>query len=138
MGSRNTSNIKSSKQVIPSIGGNTQIIFTIKSFLATIGSILGIFATFYFLVFVPRIDKSEQYQKDLYHQQELYISSELGKVNDALKTNSNTITDLTNKVNDLSITVKNSGGGFSSNNKNTTSTQPAVGVDEISLAEISE
>ena len=64
--SNDNQNNNQPNQVV-TIGANTQIVFTIKSFFATLGSILGLFVTFYFLVFLPRADKTEQYQKQLYN-----------------------------------------------------------------------
>lgn len=98
--------------IITTIGANTQIVFTVKSFLATLSSILALFVSFYFLVFQPRAEKVEAYQKQLYDQQEVYITAEFGKVNEAIKANSNTITDLSKRFEDLSTTIENSGGGF--------------------------
>lgn len=45
---------------VNNISSDTKIIFTIKSFLATIGSILTLFVSFYFMVIDPRIDKAEE------------------------------------------------------------------------------
>ena len=112
--------------VIPTIGGNTQIVFTVKSFLATLGSILALFISFYFLVFQPRAEKVEVYQKQLYDQQQVYITGEFGKVNEAIKANSNTITDLTKRFEDLSTTIENSGGGFGGNSTTSHTGDPAV------------
>jgi len=51
------------------IAGNTQIIFTIKSFFALIGSMLALFFAFYLLVVAPRIDKAEKHDDDMYKEQ---------------------------------------------------------------------
>jgi len=96
------------------IGADTQILFTIKTFLLTLGSILGLFVSFYFLVFIPRVSESSAHQKELYEQQQLYISKEFNKVNEAIKTNSKTITNLSLKFDELSKTIDKSGGTLSS------------------------
>jgi uncharacterized membrane protein YgaE (UPF0421/DUF939 family) len=41
------------------ISFDTKIEFTIKTFLTTVGTILTIFASFYFMVIDPRIDRAE-------------------------------------------------------------------------------
>lgn len=61
---------------VTSINSNTQIVFTIKSFFTTIGSILGIFAAFYFVVFEPRITESQVHQKDMYNEQSKFITEQ--------------------------------------------------------------
>lgn len=121
--------------VVPKIGANTQIIFTIKSFFATLGSILGLFISFYFLVFIPRADKTEEYQKELYEQQQIYISEEFKTVNDAIGKNNEGIEDLNNRFKDLNKAVgeiTNSGGGFGGSG--IAMGTPAVGEGEITLA----
>jgi len=120
--------------VIPRIGANTQIIFTIKSFFATLSTILGLFVSFYFLVFIPRADKTEEYQKELYEQQQIYISGEFKAVNNAIKHSNDGIEDLNDRFNDLNKAVgeiSNSGGGFGGS---TAMGIPAVGETEITLA----
>jgi len=99
------------------IGANTVIQFTIKGFISTIVSILGIFASFYFLVFEPRVEKSEEYQKELYEEQKEYIEGKFNNVNSSIKKNGDNIKDLSNRFGDLNSTVDeiaNSGGSFGS------------------------
>lgn len=107
---------------VATIGASTQIVFTVKSFLTTIGAILGIFATFYFTVFEPRADKTEEYQKLLYEQQQKYISDKLSEIKKSIDVNTNAISintaaikatnerfrDLNESVEDIA----NSRGGF--------------------------
>ena len=121
--------------IIPKIGANTQIIFTVKSFFATLGSILGLFVSFYFLVFIPRANDTETYQKELYEQQQIYISKEFKTVNDGIDLNNKNIKDLNTRFKDLNKAVgeiSNSGGGFGGSS--TAMGAPAVGVGEITLA----
>lgn len=124
--------------VVATIGANTQIIFTVKSFFATLGSILGLFICFYFLVVVPRQAKTEEYQKKLYDQQQLYITEEFDAVNTGINKNNTSIETLTTRFNDLNTAVEsiaNSNGGFGGNTSSGTPTgKPAVGVSEIALA----
>jgi len=129
-----TDNQQPTPPVIPTIGGNTQIVFTVKTFLATLGSILGLFVGFYFMVFVPRADKTEEYQKELYDQQHEYISTELGKVNSSITKNTGSIEDLTGRFEDLNDSfedIANSGGSFGGG---TAMGTPAVTEDETTLA----
>ena len=131
-------NIQPTQPVVATIRGNTQIIFTVKSFFATLGSILGLFISFYFLVVVPRQEKTEEYQKELYEQQQVYITEEFEAVNSGLSKNNDNIEDLTKRFNDLNTAVEsiaNSSGGFGNNTTSpTTSGTLAVGVSEIALA----
>lgn len=120
--------------VVATIGASTQIIFTIKSFFATLGSILALFLSFYFLVVVPRQEKTEEYQKELMVQQKLQIDAQFKTVNDGIGQNNTNIETLTNRFNDLNTAVEsigNSEGGFGGN---TSSGTPAVGVGEVALA----
>lgn len=105
---------KKEKPVI--IEGNTQIVFTVKAFIGTIMTILGIFASFYFMVFLPREEKTETYQKELYNQQLTYISNEFIKVNSTIRTTNSALEALTNRFNDLNnVFIQNSGGSLSNN-----------------------
>jgi preprotein translocase subunit YajC len=112
--------------VIPSIGANTQIIFTVKSFLATIGSILGLFVGFYFMVVVPKTKDVETHQKELFEQHKEYVSGEFGKINTAIQNNTTTITDLSGRFEDLNTTIENSGGSFGENSTTSHTGEPAV------------
>lgn len=97
---------------VATLGANTIIQFTIKSFLATIGSILGLFVAFYFMVVVPKAKDVETYQKELNQQQQQYVTGEFNKMNNAIQTNTGTIEDLSKRFEDLNTTIENSGGGF--------------------------
>lgn len=107
---------------VGTISANSQIIFTVKSFFATIGSILGLFVAFYFTVFVPRADKTEEYQKQLYQQQQVYISGELTEIKQSIDNNTKAIGINTTAIRatndrfkDLNRSVEsiaNSNGGF--------------------------
>lgn len=76
---------------ITSINSDTQIVFTVKSFLTTIGSILGIFAAFYFVVFEPRIDESQAHQKEMYVSQNKFITEQFKDIKKAVDGNTSAI-----------------------------------------------
>lgn len=137
MATNNTQPTQPTQPVVPVIGANTQIIFTIKSFFATLGSILVLFISFYFLVVVPRQEKTEKHNKELYEQQQVYITEEFKAVNDGLSKNNDNIEDLTKRFNDLNDafdSIANTDGGFGGSTTSGTSSTPAVGVNEIILA----
>lgn len=62
-------NVTSTSREVNQIGGNTQIVFTIKSFFTLIGTILGLFFGFYMLVVDPRIKKTEDNYNEMYKEQ---------------------------------------------------------------------
>jgi len=62
-------NVTATSSEATHIAGNTQILFTLKSFFALIGSMLALFFTFYMLVVTPRIDKTEKHYDDMYKEQ---------------------------------------------------------------------
>lgn len=118
----NTGNTQT--QVITGINANTPVVFTIKSFLATIGTILGLFIGFYTLVIVPNLKKSEDHQKEMYQEQKEFIIGEFNELKNGQNENRNAINLNTNAINatnerfrDLNESVEdiaNSGGGFGS------------------------
>lgn len=64
------------------IAGNTQIIFTIKSFFGLISTILGLFFSFYLLVVVPRIDKMEENYEKMYIEQKTLNENFIKEITD--------------------------------------------------------
>ena len=62
------------------ISMDTKIVFTIKSFLATITSILTIFASFYFMVIDPRIDTAEKNGEKLLNAKVELIDTQLNDI----------------------------------------------------------
>jgi len=111
------------------LGASTQVIFTIKGFIGTIMTILGIFASFYFLVFVPRAEKVEQYQKELMDKQQVEINKQFNAVNVGIGVNNKSIVDLTSRFNDLNDAVEdlgNTSGGFGGNSNTASVGEPAV------------
>jgi hypothetical protein len=51
------------------INSNTQIIFTLKGFITTIGFIIGIFYGFYQLVVIPKIEKTDEHYEKMFDNQ---------------------------------------------------------------------
>lgn len=102
------------KQV--TIGANTQVVFTIKSFIATILSILGIFASFYFIVVVPKINDAQKFQEKLYEKVETEMKDGFKEVNAGVRNNGSGIKDLSRRfddLNELNEDLGNTSGSFS-------------------------
>jgi len=125
-------NQNNTQQNTQTISSNTQIIFTVKGFIAFITTLLTLFVGFYTLVIVPSLNKSEQYQEKLYKEQKEYIAGEFDEVNKsidsntkAIKLNTNAINSTNERFEDLYESVKeiaNSGGSFGDNVINPTNT----------------
>jgi hypothetical protein len=99
---------------VKQIGANTQIIFTMKSFFATIGTILGLFFGFYELVVVPKVNKTEEHYEVMFSdqkEQNRIFYEELGKINSSIGSLSTSIENL-NKTNPITQPVANTGGSF--------------------------
>jgi len=97
------------------LGAGTIVQFTLKGFIATIMTIMGIFASFYFMVFEPRADKVEEYQKELMAKQKAEMDKQFKAVNAGIAANGKGVLDLTKRFNDLNEAVEdigNSSGGF--------------------------
>lgn len=100
------------------IGGNTQVNFTIKSFFATIGSILAIFFTFYQLVVIPRIITTEEHYREMFNdqkEQNRIFYEEINKMNNSIGALNTSITSLNQRFRDLNqnLSTQNRGGSFS-------------------------
>jgi len=123
MENNNQRNIKPTPQI--NLNANTPVVFTLKTFLGTIGSILSIFIGFYYLAINPRLNKSEEFQKTLYVEQKSYIAGEFEDVNKAIDGNSKAIGLNTNAISatndrffDLNKSIENlpnSGGSIGNN-----------------------
>lgn len=92
------------KQV--TLGENTIIQFKLKTFIATIISILGILVSFYFSVVVPRAKDTENYQKELFLEYRNYVSNEFKSLNTAIQINTATVDSLAKKVETLDEKIK--------------------------------
>jgi len=111
------------------LGANTVVQFTLKGFIATIMTIMGIFASFYFMVFEPRADKVEAYQKELMEIQKTENAKQFKAVNAGISANNKSIVDLAKRFNDLNEAVEdigNSSGGFGNSNTSSITDEPAV------------
>jgi len=117
-------------QPTTTLGANTIVQFTLKGFIATIMTILGIFVSFYFMVFEPRADKVEEYQKELMIQQKDRIDKQFKAVNAGVAANGKGVLDLTKRFDDLNEAVEdlgNTSGGFGGNTTTSSNTgEPAV------------
>jgi len=117
----NTQPTPESKQV--TIGASTQVVFTIKGFIATILSILGIFASFYFIVVVPKINDAQKFQEKLYERVETEVRDGFKEVNAGVRNNGSGIKDLSRRfddLNELNQDLGNTSGSFSSTTENPT------------------
>lgn len=100
------------------ISGSTQIVFTVKSFAALIGTILTIFFGFYQLVIVPKVNATETHYKEMFDtqkEQNAATASELIKINTSIGTLNGTLEVLT-KERTNGQPVTNTGGSFGTNN----------------------
>jgi hypothetical protein len=138
MENNNQRNIKPTPQI--NLNANTPVVFTLKTFLGTIGSILSLFIGFYYLAINPRLTKSEEFQKTLYVEQKTYITSEFKNVNKTIEGNSKAIGLNTSAISatndrffDLNESVKNlpnSGGSFGDvSEKTSTDDNSLVSID---------
>lgn len=115
------------------LGANTQIVMTPKQLIGLLSGVLGLFVSFYFMVFVPRADKVEEYQKELMDKQQVEISKQFDAVNDGIELNNKNIVDLGLRFKDLNDAVDdigNTSGGFGGN-RTTAATEPAVDTSLI-------
>jgi hypothetical protein len=99
------------------ISGNTQIIFTVKTFFALIGAMLGLFYGFYQLVVVPKVNATETHYQimfDAQKEQNIATSQELIKINTSIGTLTGTLQVLVQeKTNGQQMA--NTGGSFGGN-----------------------
>lgn len=116
------------------ISSNTPIIFTVKSFFATVGSLLGLLVGFYFAFITPSIDRGVEEQEKLFEQHKEFMTVQfngmktsidgntkaIGINTNAINSNNARFRDLTNSVENLS----NSGGSFSTSGTGGVSTDP--------------
>ena len=126
-----TTPVQPSKTI--TLGANTVVQFTLKGFIGTIITILSIFVSFYFMVFEPRADKVETYQKELMMIQKTDMDTQFKTVNKGINANQQSIVNLTTRFKDLNDAVddiSNTNGGFGGS---TSSVSPTV---DTSLAAI--
>lgn len=100
------------------INQDTKIVFTIKSFIATIGTILGIFIGFYTLVITPKFEATDNNIKDIIKKVDdgfAENSKQLMEMNNGIGIINGNIEGINNRFKDLNTirnTNDNSGGGF--------------------------
>jgi len=111
------------------ISATTPIIFTVKSFFATLSSLLGLFLGFYFAIIVPSMKSTTENQKELYdklyQEQKSFIIGEFndmkGSITDntrAIGLNTAALNATTARFNDLNNAVQrlnNTGGSLGDN-----------------------
>ena len=88
---------KNTEPKVKQINSSTQIVFTVKAFLTTIGTILGIFYGFYRMVIIPRVELTESnYEKMFKDQKEqnTIFYGELNKINNSIGALNSTINAL--------------------------------------------
>ena len=96
------------------ISGNTQIIFTVKTFAAFIGTMLGLFYGFYVLVVVPKVNATETHYQTMFQaqkEQNAATASELIKINTSIGTLTGTLQVLVQEKTGGQV-VANTGGSF--------------------------
>jgi hypothetical protein len=90
---------KANEMPVTQINSNTQIVFTLKTFLATIGSILGIFYGFYLTVIVPKVNLTEHNYSIMFEDQKkqnTIFYEELGKINNSIGALNSSVNALNN------------------------------------------
>ena len=76
------------------ISGSTQIVFTVKTFFAFIGAMIGLFFGFYQLVVVPKVNATESHYQEMFKaqkEQNTSTSQELIKINTSIGTLTGTL-----------------------------------------------
>ena len=116
------------------ISGSTQIIFTVKTFAAFMGTVLGLFYGFYLPVVVPKVNATESHYKTMFEaqkEQNATTASELIKINTSIGTLTGTLQVLVQEKISGQQTV-NTGGSFGGNTNaplvNNNSGTPVNGV----------
>jgi len=92
---------------------NTQIVFTLKGFISTILTILGLFYGFYKLAIQPAIVSSESHYKEMLVEQEKRQYLKFDNLEEKIDRNFTLIESNHNRYRDLqNATPDNSGGSF--------------------------
>lgn len=101
------------------LGSNTQINFTLKTFIAFIAAILGLFVGFYQLVIVPRVNKAEEHYQTMYNdqkEQNRIFYEKLGNINTSIGSLNATVEEFNRLYNNHQESINNSGGSLGGNN----------------------
>jgi hypothetical protein len=113
------------------ISGSTQIIFTIKTFFAFIGTMLGLFYGFYLLVVVPKVNATETHYQEMFQaqkEQNAATASELIKINTSIGTLTGTLQVIVQEKSN-SQPVANTGGSFGGGKNSTSNTDTTTTVN---------
>jgi hypothetical protein len=99
------------------ISADTQIVFTVKGFLTTIGTILMIFYGFYQIVIIPRMDSTESHYKEMYDDQKKQnkvFYQNFGEIKTSIGSLNASIDELNREIisHDNEKDNNNSGGSF--------------------------
>jgi hypothetical protein len=92
------------------ISGSTQIVFTVKTFIAFIGTLLGLFYGFYQLVVIPRMNTIDAMIVEQKEQNKI-TAAELIKINTSIGTLNGTLQVLVQEKTNTQ-TTRNTGGSF--------------------------
>jgi hypothetical protein len=98
------------------INANTQIVFTLKSFIGTIVTILGIFYGFYQLVIVSNEKQYNLMFEDQKSQNQIFYDK-LGNINSSLGSLSATIEAMNKENQNHEKPIANTGGSLENNAK---------------------
>ena len=94
------------------ISGSTQIVFTVKTFIAFIGALLGLFYGFYQLVVIPRMNTIDAMIVEQKEQNKI-TAAELIKINTSIGTLNGTLQVFVQEKTNCQPVI-NSGGSFGS------------------------
>ncbi len=122
------------------ISASTPIIFTVKSFFATLGSLLSLLVGFYFAILVPTMNNTTENQKELYdklyQEQKSFIITQFNEMKGSISENTKAIgvntaalNATTARFNDLRNAVEglhDTGGSFGDN-----TTTGGFGLDPV-------
>lgn len=106
------------KKIKTSINQNTEIRFTLKAFIGTIGTILGIFIGFYTLVIQPKFESHETKMESIIKKVDNgfdNVSNKLIELNNGMGVVNGNIEGINNRFRDLNQQRQsngNSGGSF--------------------------
>ena len=110
-------NRKKKTMGLKQISGSTQIVFTVKTFFAFLGAMIGLFYGFYQLVVVPKVNSTESHYQEMFQaqkEQNTATSQELNKINTSIGTLTGTLQVLVQEKTS-GQQVANTGGSFGGN-----------------------
>jgi hypothetical protein len=128
-------NRKNKTMGLKQISGSTQIVFTVKTFAALMGTMLTLFIGFYELVVVPKVNATESHYKEMFQaqkEQNTATTQELIKINTSIGTLNGTVEALVRERSN-SQPVANTGGSLGNNTSNTGGTNYAPNGNTASI-----